>query len=203
MEGIKNIIFDMGGVLIDLNRDACIEEFRKLGFPQADELLGNYGQKGIFKGLEIGTVSPQEVYEYISEEIGHYVSPEKINKALDAFLVGLPVYRLEMLRKLKKHYKMFMLSNTNPIMMPYIAQTYFTQQGLTINDYFDHLFLSYEMGIMKPNVKIFEAVLDTAGIKAEETLFIDDAEANIETALALGFRTYLPSPGEDFRHIFK
>lgn len=203
MEGIKNIIFDMGGVLIDLDRDKCIAEFRKIGFPQADDLLGNYGQKGIFKGLEIGIVTPQELYDYINKEVGHYISPEVINKAWDTFLVGLPVYRLEMLRSLRKDYKVFMLSNTNPVIMPYIEKTYFTQEGLTINDYFDRLFLSYEMGMMKPDRKIFEATLKIADIKASETLFIDDAEANIETALALGFKTYLTSPGEDFRHIFK
>lgn len=203
MEGIKNIIFDMGGVLIDLDRETCIEEFRKLGFPEADEMLNTYRQKGIFKDLEMGTVSPQELYDYISSEVGHHIPSEKIDKALCAFLVGLPTYKLDMLLHLRKQYRVFMLSNTNALMMPYIARTYFTQQGLTVEDYFDRLFLSYEMGMLKPDPEIFEAVLNETGIKAEETLFIDDAEPNIETALSLGFRTYLAAPKEDFRRIFE
>ena len=192
----------MGGVLIDLDREACIEEFRKLGFPEADKMLNTYRQKGIFKDLEMGAISPQELYDYISGEVGHHVPPDKIDKALCAFIVGLPTYKLDMLLQLRKQYRVFMLSNTNAIMMPYIAQTYFTQQGLMAEDYFDRMFLSYEMGMLKPDPEIFEAVLNDTGIKAEETLFIDDAEPNVETALSLGFHTYLPAQREDFRHIF-
>lgn len=193
----------MGGVLIDLDREACIQEFRKLGFPQADDMLNTYRQKGIFKDLEMGTVSPQDLYDYISTEAGHHIPPEKIDKALYAFLTGLPAYKLDVLLELRKSYRIFMLSNTNAIMMPYISKTYFTQQGLTVGDYFDRLFLSYEMGMLKPDPEIFEAVLDETGIKTDETLFIDDAEPNVETALSLGFRTYLTAPKEDFRRIFE
>lgn len=202
MEGIKNIIFDMGGVLIDLDREACIEEFRKLGFPEADEMLNTYRQKGIFKELEMGVISPQELYDYINREVGHHIPSGKIDKALCAFLTGLSTYKLDMLLHLREQYRIFMLSNTNAIMMPHIARTYFTQQGLTVDNYFERLFLSYEMGMLKPDPEIFEAVLNETGIKAKETLFIDDAEPNVETALSLGFRTYLPAQGEDLRHIF-
>ncbi len=203
MEGIKNIIFDLGGVLVDLDREACIAEFRKLGYPQADDMLNTYRQKGIFKELEMGTVTPQELYNYISVDAGHYIEPEKINQALYAFLIGLPVYKLEMLLELKKSYNIFMLSNTNAIMMPYMEKTLFSQQGLKITDYFHRLFLSYEMGMLKPDREIFEAILAQADIKAEESLFIDDSAINVESALSMGFRTYLPAPREDFRHIFK
>lgn len=203
MEGIKNIIFDLGGVLVDLDRDACIEEFRKLGFPQADEMLNTYRQKGVFKELEMGTVSPQDLYKYIEGIVGRAIEPEKIDQALYAFLVDLPVYKLQMLLDLRKDYKVFMLSNTNAIMMPFMEQTFFKQQGLSIGNYFDRLFLSYEMGMLKPDAEIFETLLSQAGIEAHETLFVDDAEPNIESALSLGFRTYLPAQREDFRHIFK
>lgn len=203
MEKIKNIVFDLGGVLLDLDRDACIQKFNELGFPQAGELLNPYRQKGIFKGLEMGTVSPQELYAHISREVGHEVDPKKIDEALSAFIVGMPDYKLDMLLKLRKKYKVFMLSNTNNIMFPYIRDTFFTKQGLTVDAYFDKLFLSQEMGMLKPDEKIFKALLYEAGIKAGETLFIDDAEANVEAALALGFRTYLAGPEEDFRNIFE
>lgn len=203
MENIKNVVFDMGGVLIDLDRDACIRKFNELGFAQADELLNTYRQKGIFKGLEMGTVSPQELYAYITSEVGRQIDPRKIDEALYAFLIGIPDYKLDMLRELRKKYRVFMLSNTNVIMMNYIKETFFTQQGLTIDSYFDRLFLSYEMRMLKPDAKIFKALLYGAGIKAGETLFVDDAEQNIEAALELGFKTYLAAQQEDFRNIFK
>ena len=203
IKGIKNIVFDLGGVLIDLDREACIEKFREIGFNQADKLLTNYRQKGIFKGLEMGTVSPRELYNYINSEVGHPIDTEKINEALRAFLVGLPVYKMDMLLRLRQYYKVFMLSNTNPIMIEPVRNKFFRQQGLTINDYFDRLFLSFEMGMLKPDAGIFKAVLYEAGIKANETLFIDDSATNIDAALKLGFKTYMPAPKEDFRHIFQ
>lgn len=203
IKSIKNIVFDLGGVLIDLDREACIDKFRELGFPQADKLLTNYRQKGIFKGIEMGTVSSRELYNYISAEVGHQIEPERIDEALQAFLVDLPLYKMDMLLELRKKYRVFMLSNTNPILMKRVRNVYFTRQGLKINDYFERLFLSYEMGMLKPDAGIFKAVLYEAGIKANETLFIDDSATNIDAALALGFRTYMPAPEEDFRNIFQ
>ena len=199
---IQNIVFDLGGVLIDLDRDACIRAFAELGFPQADALLDPYRQSGIFLKLEQGTAVPQELYDHIRDETGREIAPEAIHAALSRFLVDLPEYKLDMLRDLRKRFKVFMLSNTNAIMMPYIAEHFFTRQGGTIGDYFDRVFLSYEMKLAKPDPEIFQAMAREGGFLPGETLVIDDSPANVAAAEALGFRTYLACEHEDFRSIF-
>lgn len=199
---IKNLIFDMGGVLIDLDRDACVEAFREIGYAEADELLNNYAPKGAFRQLEIGNFSPEEFYAYVRNHIGAHITSDQIENAFLKFLNGLPAYKLDMLCELRKRFNIYMLSNTNAIMMPYIRETYFTQCGLTFEDYFDRAFLSFEMKLMKPDDEIFLRMIADASIDPAQSLLIDDGKANIETARRLGFETYLASPEEDFRHIF-
>lgn len=199
---IKNLIFDMGGVLIDLDRDACVAAFRKIGYPEADKLLDNYAPKGAFRELEIGNCSPEEFYAYVQNRIDRDVAPEQIENAFLKFLKRLPGYKLDMLLGLRKRFNVYMLSNTNPIMMPYIRENFFTQCGLAFEDYFDRAFLSFEMKSMKPDADIFLRMMSDGRINPEESLLIDDGQANIDTARRLGFETYLASPGEDFRHIF-
>lgn len=202
MEKINTIVFDMGGVLVDLDRDASVRAFEALGYAAADRLLDPYVQSGIFLKLEEGAIGPQQLYEYIWEQVGRRIDPEAIDAALERFVVRLPVYKLDMLRELRKQYRVCLLSNTNIIMFPYIVRTMFTQQGLTVDDYFDRLYLSYEMGMVKPHADIFEKMIAEEGMDPGQTLFIDDAQANVDTGRKLGFRTYLAGPGEDYRHIF-
>lgn len=202
MDGIKNILFDMGGVLIDLDRLQAVKAFESLGFKDINDYLGDYGQKGAFLELEDGKISEAEFYEKIRRHIPH-ASDEEIANAFMQFLQGLPLYKLAMLRKLKeKGYRMMLLSNTNPLMFSRICDTYFKQEGLTVNDYFDDLFLSYEMGAIKPDPEIFRKVLADANIKADETLFIDDSQANLDAAQIFGFETYLAPQNQDFSAIF-
>ncbi|MEG1616725.1 MAG: HAD family phosphatase [Bacteroidales bacterium] len=202
MNGIKNILFDMGGVLVDLNRHACIEAYENLGFNDVSEYLGDYGQKGEFLQLEEGSISSEIFFEKIRTHIPE-ASDAEITAAFCKFLVDMPLYKLEMLRKLKeKGYRLLLLSNTNPLLFPYICETYFTRQGLTISDYFTDLFLSYEIGAIKPDPKAFEAVIAGSGINPEETLFIDDSQENLDVAITFGFETYLAPQNSDFSSIF-
>lgn len=202
MNGIKNILFDLGGVLIDLDRLQAVKALEALGFEDANDYLGDYGQKGAFMELEEGKITEAEFYDKIRCHIP-LATDAQIAEAFMQFLQGLPVYKLEMLRRLKeKGYRMMMLSNTNPLMFPRICDTYFKQEGLTVNDYFDDIFLSYEMDVMKPDPKIFRKVIEQANINAEETLFIDDSQANLDAARIFGFETYLAPQRHDFSAIF-
>ena len=198
---MKNIIFDMGGVLVDLDRRRCAAAFAGIGFPQADAMLGVYGSSGVFGELEAGTIAPENFYDYIRRETGRdALKDSEIAAALNSFIVGLPVYKLQMLLDLRGRFRVYLLSNTNAVMMPYIRRTCFEQlPGLTFDDYFDRVFLSYEMGLVKPGEDIFLRMMDEGGIVPAESLFIDDGPANIDTAARLGFHTYLASPEEDFR----
>lgn len=203
MEGIKNILFDLGGVLVNLNREACIEAYEKIGFKDIRSYLGDYGQKGPFKELEEGNIGVTEFYEQI-RPLTDNATDEQIADAFKAFLVDFPIDKLQLLRSLKeKGYRMLLLSNTNEILFPFVCETYFRQEGLSITDYFDQLFLSYEMRALKPDERAFLHVIEHGGIQPEETLFIDDSQENLDRAAYLGFETYLAPPYSDFSHIFK
>ncbi len=202
MKGIKNIMFDFGGVLVDLDREAAVSRFAEIGFPQAAELLDPYLQSGIFLELEQGTVSIGEFYDYVSRHAAQPLTPEAIREALNRFLVDVPQYKLDMLLDLRKRFKVYMLSNTNEAMFPYAVEKWFSRGGRTLKDYFDSCFLSYEMKEVKPGRAIFEQVI-AAGLDPAETLFLDDGPANVETAAAMGFRTYLVKPREDYRALFE
>ncbi len=198
--GIKNILFDLGGVLVDLNKQACVDAFKAIGYPQAESMLSNYVQSGIFLELEEGHITPEAFYKAIMAEAP--VTKEQIDDAFFKFLEGIPQYKMEMLVELKKKYNILMLSNTNHIMFSWLREAYFGVDGHTIDDYFDELFLSYEMGVAKPNPEIFKILIEKHGIVPSETLFLDDGIKNIEAAAELGFKTYFVEPHEDFRHIF-
>ena len=203
MNRIGTVIFDLGGVLIDYSITTAIEAFRKLGFMHFDEMIDPYRQSGVLLALEKGEVPPRALYDEILRSVGRPVDPEAIDAALCSFLLDIPDYKLDMLLALRRRgFGLFMLSNTNPIMMEHMKNGVFRKQGLTVDDYFDRLFLSFEMGMAKPDPEIFEEMIRRTGIDPSESLFIDDSRANIETARSLGFLTYRASEHEDFRPLF-
>ncbi|MDR2886355.1 MAG: HAD family phosphatase [Rikenellaceae bacterium] len=202
MKGIDTILFDLGGVLIDLDRDASVRAFERMGFPEAEQLLDPYLQSGIFLRLESGTATPEELYEYVRQRAGEQATSEKVDAALAEFLVDIPQYKLDMLLDLKKRYRVCMLSNTNPIMFHYAVRTWFEKDGHRLEDYFEQCFLSYELKAVKPDPSIFHKIIGQGRVDPARTLFIDDGKANVDAAAALGFQTYFAQPGEDFRGIF-
>ncbi|GHS91619.1 D-ribitol-5-phosphate phosphatase [Bacteroidia bacterium] len=203
MDNIKNIVFDLGGVIITLDHERAVKRFLEIGVDNARELLDPYHQKGIFLDLEEGKLSRENFYDALRKESGKNISNENIDYGWFGFLKETPDYKLEMLEQLKKQYNLFLLSNTNPIIMSWARTADFSGKGKKLDDYFDKLYLSYEIGITKPNKRIFDYLIADSGIKPEETLFIDDGVANIEAGKALGMKTYRPENGEDFRGIFE
>jgi putative hydrolase of the HAD superfamily len=203
LTGVKNIVFDLGGVLITLDRDNAVRRFREIGLENAEDLLDPYHQRGIFLELEEGKLSQEAFYEAIRKEAGKYISDEAIDYGWFGFLKEIPEYKLEMLEELRQRgYRLYLLSNTNPIVMSWALSPAFSSKGKSLSDYFDKLFLSYQIGCTKPESEIFEELLNKTGIIPAETLFIDDGSANIETGKKLGMKTYQPLNGEDFRPIF-
>ncbi|MCC8034794.1 MAG: HAD family phosphatase [Rikenellaceae bacterium] len=196
---VKNIIFDLGGVLLDLDRQRVIDAYDKMGFTQADQLLNNFLQKGIFMELERGTASRWELYDHIRQSTGKSIPAWKIDDALNNFIVGLAPYKLDMLRRLRKDFRLYVLSNTNEIMIPEIDRVWFGQQGMKMADYFDRMFFSYEMKLLKPDPEIFERLALQAGISPQESLFLDDGPQNVEAGAAAGNRVYRPEPDEDLK----
>ena len=145
-ESIDTVVFDLGGVLIDLYRDRCVEAFRRIGFPQAEQMLGLYHPADIFIRLESGQITTAEVCEYIRRKSGKPIPDEAIRKAYLAFIGTIPVAKLRAIRALREAGKRtFALSNTNEIVMPHIRERLFTADGLRMEDYFEKAYLSYEM----------------------------------------------------------
>lgn len=200
---IKNLLIDFGGVLIDLDRRRCIEHFRLLGMPDVENLLHDCHQEGFFQLHEKGLISDADFRGRIRQAIGRPVSDEAIDEAWNSFLDGIPAYKLDFLLELRKHYKLYLLSNTNAIHWQWACKHDFNRNGHQVTDYFDRIYLSYELKMIKPEAEIFQTVLADAGLMPQETLFIDDAEANCLTAQSLGISTYTPQAHEDWRHLFQ
>ncbi|MCM1483763.1 MAG: HAD family phosphatase [Muribaculaceae bacterium] len=201
---IKNLLFDLGGVIMNIRRENCAEAFRQLGMADPDKFLGEYAQAGAFAGIENGSLSIEEFHDEIRRIIGRPdLTAGQIDTAFGKFLLGIPRHRLEELRELRKHYKVYMLSNTNPIMWRDGIAEAFRQEGHDVNYYFDGIVRSYEAHSMKPDEAIFRYTVDKLGITPEETLFIDDSQKNLDAAAALGFHTLLAAPGSEFYTLIK
>ena len=202
MNQIKNIIFDFGGVIVDVSREQAVSRFNEIGFDRADEMLNAYKQEGIFLELEKGTLSREDFYNEVRALSGKNITDAQIDYGWFGFFLPLVQGRIDFLLELRKKYKLYLLSNTNPIIMGWACSPQFTPAGKPLNDYFDKLYLSYKMGVIKPDLEIFEKVIADAKINPAETLFIDDGKANVDAGAQVGFKTYQPKEGEDYRGIF-
>lgn len=203
-ETLKNIVFDLGGVLADLDIERCRASFRALGMPQIAALVNPYYPAEVFEKLERGDLTAREACDEMRRiSVRPEVTDAQIARAYQSFIVGIPVYKLRMLARLRERgLKLYMLTNNNPLVMPYIVDCCFTADGHTVCDYFDKLYVSYEMHLLKPSPEIFRAMIADSGLEPHETLFIDDGEKNVNAARELGFDVYMPAPREDFRHLF-
>lgn len=199
---IKNLVFDFGGVLIDLDRQRCLDNFERLGMPDVPAMLDVCHQQGFFLQHEKGLIDAAEFRERIREQIGKPVTDTEIDAAWNSFLVGIPSYKLDMLLELRQHYVVYLLSNTNDIHWEWSVKHAFHYKSFHVEDFFEEIFLSYEMKMAKPDKEIFQCLLEKTGIDPQETFFIDDSEANCLMAQSLGISTYTPKAHEDWRHLF-
>jgi putative hydrolase of the HAD superfamily len=199
-KAIDTVVFDFGGVLIDLYREKCVEAFRAIGYPQAEEMISLYGPSDILQKLEAGEITGEELVALIREDSGNdSITYEQVQGAYIAFLGTIPVVKLRAIRALREAgFKVCGLSNINEFVMPYVRERLFTADGLKMEDYIEEPYLSYEMGLLKPGAEIFRVMIERSGMTPERTLFIDDSEKNIQTARELGFQVYHAGPEEDF-----
>ncbi len=195
---IKNLLFDLGGVIMDIRRENCIRSFQRLGMAHPEDLLGEYVQKGPFALIEEGRMTPAEWREEMRRYLPAQVSDEDIDKAFLDFLVGIPVERLRSLEELHKRFNIYMLSNTNPIMWNSRISEEFRKDGHDRDYYFDGCLTSFDAKVMKPDAEIFRQACEKFGIRPEETFFLDDSQANVEAARRLGFHAAVVEPGTEF-----
>ncbi len=196
---IKNIVFDLGGVIMTLDPAEALRRFKALGLSDAERYLDAYTQSGIFGNLEEGKITAEDFRSKLSSLTGHELTFDECKHAWLGYRKDVPQRNLDLLKELRaKGYRLILLSNTNPFMMDWALSCEFDGKGSSLNDYFDALYLSYRLGIMKPAPDFFRQVLDNENILPEETLFVDDGPRNVEAAGKLGFITMCPDNGSDW-----
>ncbi|MDH6354130.1 HAD superfamily hydrolase (TIGR01509 family) [Dysgonomonas sp. PH5-45] len=202
MKPIKNILFDFGGVIVGLNKNNAIKRFKEIGVANIEDYLNEFRQTGIFLALEEGKLSLNEFYAELQKLAGREISEEDMDSAWMAFLTGVDEYKFQMLKDLRKKYNVYLLSNTNPVIMGWAESSQFSPTGEPITAFFDKCYYSFKIGAAKPDKEIFEYVIRDSGINPEESLFLDDGPANLEAAKTFGLQTYLANQNEDLRKIF-
>ncbi len=201
---IKNIIFDLGGVLVGLDGQRCIDAFNKIGASEIGEYVKDHRTEDLFWDAEVGNINQWEFCDEVRRISGSEARNEDIIWAWNQLLTTIPDEKKQMLIELKKRgLRLFLLSNTNDMHWTYCAEELFPYRNYVAEDYFEHIFLSYEMHKAKPNTDIFEQTLAMAGLEASETLFIDDNKDNCASAEKVGIVTFLNSEPDEWLKIFK
>jgi len=201
---IKNLIFDFGGVLVNLNKDICVAEFKKINAEKVGHYVDFCIQEDLFHELEIGALTVPQFCEEVRKKAPECTgTDEQISNAWASLLTEMPVHRLKALLKLKENYRLFLLSNTNEIHWEIAENRFFRQiVGLGVDDYFEKAYLSCRLGMIKPSPEIFELVLKENGLNPEETVFIDDSPKNCKAAESVGIQALHSPTGEDWINSF-
>ena len=196
---VKNIVFDFGGVVVTLDHNEAVRRFAALGLENAAEQLNPYTQGGIFGELELGNISAEVFIEKLSGLCHRQLSYDECLHAWLGYRKELPQRNLDTIVRLREEgHRVILLSNTNPFMMKWALSNDFDGKGHSVAHYFDALYLSYKMGVMKPNETFFRTMLMMERILPANTLFIDDGPRNVAAASQLGIRTFCPENGEDW-----
>ena len=198
---IKTIVFDLGGVIFDLDRDGAVRAFKQIGLSDADVRLDKYHQRGIFQQLEEGHITPDQFKTQLELLCGRLLTHDEVQSGWMGY-VGAPVdvRKLDYIDRLRQRgFQVMLLSNTNPYIQRWAQSDAFTPWGRSLDSYMDCLFLSFEMGVMKPDPRIFRMMLDRAALNPSETLFIDDGQSNVDAARSLGIQAINPGENADWR----
>ena len=186
---IKDVIFDFGGVLTDFDQQACIHAFKRIGATSAVSYVQEHRTEDMFLVIETGRMSTHEFCDAIRRSSpGCLASDDEIEQAWNTLLKGIPVNRLRTVADIHGSFPTFLLSNISQMHWTKAQNHLLTADGHIAGYYFDNTFLSYEMGVMKPDTRIYTAVLNQTGMDAGRTLFVDDNEANCRAAQSLGIQ---------------
>lgn len=199
MYKVKNIVFDLGGVIVTLDQPQAVRRFEEIGVKNAAKLLDPYTQTGIFGDLEIGKIGTDTFRRELSKMAGRELTYQDCCYAWQGYVGEVPQRNLEALDKLRREgYRLILLSNTNPFMMEFILSGRFDGKGRSLAQYVDTMYLSYQMKVMKPDETFFRRVLMSEKIIPSETLFVDDGPRNVAAASQIGIRTFCPENGSDW-----
>ena len=190
LKGIRHIIFDLGGVLINIDYKLTEQAFIDAGITNFPHLYSQLQQSDLFDNLETGKIGREAFIAAMKAATPTGITEEQILKAWNAMLLDFPVRRLQILQQLRLYHDLFLLSNTNEIHEETFNGILMHSHGIpNIGVFFDKVYLSHRVGMRKPNIEIFERVLNDNGLSPEHTLFIDDSPQHIEGARLTGIQT--------------
>lgn len=203
IESFKHILLDLGGVIINLDYSKTTEAFKKLGLENFDALYTQFAQSNLFDDYETGQISTQHFVNKLLSSLPPGTSPYQIVNAWNAMILDIPQQRINLLLNLRNQgKKLYMLSNTNEIHYQKVKRIWKASLDSQPSDYYDRIFLSHEMGMRKPDVSTFEAVLNELDLSADEVLFIDDSIQHILGAQAVGIKCVHLTPDLEFTQLF-
>jgi putative hydrolase of the HAD superfamily len=203
-KAIKNIIFDFGGVIIDIDYTRAIKGFQEKGLSDFTKYFTGIEQAGIFDELDKGLIEPQQFRDYIKNLFNNKLDDEEVDYIWNLILIGIPPHRIELLKKLRNNYRIFLLSNTNAIHYQKYNADLFKDYGVEdIGCFFEKAYFSFMLGMRKPGKEIFELAMNENMLKPAETLFIDDSEPNLVAPKEMGIQTFHLKPGADIADIFQ
>lgn len=183
------IVFDLGGVLIDLDYNRTINAFKQLGIADFDKMYSQAAQNNLFDDFETGQISAQRFVNSLLPYLRPGTTPNKVVHAWNAMILSVPPAKIKLLEDLRKKYPIFLLSNTNELHVPVVRREWAKVTSQPMEDFFDHIYFSHEIHLRKPTSEIFEFVCDQQNLVPEKTLFIDDSIQHIKGAEQIGLQT--------------
>ncbi|HPG32638.1 MAG: HAD family phosphatase [Lentimicrobiaceae bacterium] len=201
LNGIKNIIFDFGNVLLNINPLLSASAFSDLGVRDGIDFWGSRSSSDLLIGLEKGSVSPDEFRKVAMQMLVPGITPQQIDQAWNALLLDFPMKRVEKLQELRQSYRLFLLSNSNQIHYDCFMKRFESEYGFGLDQLFEKLWFSHQLGMVKPDAAIFRHVLGDADLNPSETLFIDDTLVHVEAARLEGIHAFHLSSGLDISNL--
>ncbi len=201
-KGIKNIIFDLGGVIINLDQNKTIKAFEAMGISDFSKNYSRFTQSGLFDEFDKGIISEEYFFERIAEWYNKTVDTSELIKAWNSMLLDFPINKLHKLKEYKSRYRTFLLSNTNETHIRAFEDILYRQHGIKkLDDFFHKVYYSCRMGMRKPDAEIFEKVLTEHSLDPQETVFIDDSPQHVEGAKKLGIKAFLLESNTEFSNL--
>lgn len=199
---IRNIVFDFGGVIINIDYELTIEAFKKLGIDNFEALYSQANQSNLFDDIETGKISPQHFINGLLDLLPSGISPNQVVHAWNAMLLDIPKDRIQLLKELSSNYRIFLLSNTNSIHIDAALRTWNKVSDTPMESIFETIYFSHKIGMRKPNMEIFNYVCNEHRLSKDETLFIDDSIQHIEGAKKSGLQTLHLTGGLNIQDVF-
>lgn len=195
IQNVKHIIFDLGGVLLNIDYRLTEAAFVKLGISNFAELYSQASQTTLFDDFETGRCDRHVFMSGLQKLAGSSFTEGQVCEAWNAMLLDLPLRRLQILQQLRLYHDLILLSNTNEIHEEAFTELIRREHGAMLSSFFDRVYYSHRVGLRKPSPEIFTRILNENGFSAAHTLFIDDSIQHIQAANALGIQTIHLLPG--------